>query len=804
MTATDLAGQVLGEYKLVIKLGEGGMGAVYKAYSLADPQHFLAIKVLSSRLAGSDDLINRFLREAKALAALSHLHILRIIDVASQNDVRYLVMEYLEGKSLENILSERKIIPDDKILHVARQISEALDYAHNRRLVHRDVKPSNIMIDHKKDDFVTLMDFGLVKVLDGVKITRTDIILGTPEYMAPEQIRGEQVDGRADVYSLGIIIYQMLTGKSPFQKPTTEAVLYAQVNERPPAMWEMGAEVPPEVESVVLKALAKDPDKRYQSAGALVDDLERAMKVPGSFEMPVIGTTPPLVEPIKTSVPPPKRRRIWPMLAAGILIEIAIIFAALFGPTLVARVPWLEILRPVPVIRQFSVSPAEIVQGESVAIEWDVGNVDSVSIGPGIQQNLPPSGRLVQQPTETTVYELIVPGGGSHIQQVVVNPAPEAPVIEFFQITPQEQVRGGEVELSWRVTGQVTNVEITANFQTMSALSPEDKITLAAEQTTSFILTAYNGDLRTSSSIQLKVVDPPTLPPPPTPTFTPMPTPTPTPTSTPTVTPPPPTPTPILTPEPGASLNWTVDQSTLMYVPGISGVDPFWIDRHEVTNAQFDAFVKATGYKTTAEKNKKAWKWKPQGPFEVIWNAYWFRPLGPNKPSVEETMQHPVVSVSWDDAAAYCEWAGKRLPTEAEWQLAAFGIDGWQYPWGNETPTGQYLNYCDAQCQWGNKAGDKDGFARTAPVCQYGQGLSPYELCDMGGNVWEWTADWDAEGKKRVIRGGSWAHPAGDASTSGRASYEYNGALDVLGFRCVHNADFEVVKQGNSWTKTNP
>jgi formylglycine-generating enzyme required for sulfatase activity len=473
------------------------------------------------------------------------------------------------------------------------------------------------------------------------------------------------------------------------------------------------------------------------------------------------------------------------VVVVGLVVGLVSVGLA-FGPAL-ASLPGLAFLRPAPVVHRFDVYPVEIVHGESVSIEWEVARVDSVSIGPGIEDRAPPKGRMQHRPEGTITYALILPHGVRRTHQVIVRPAPRAPTIEYLEASPQVQVRGANVKLSWRVTGDTTNIEIIAGLDTTrSGLPAEGTLYVQAEETTALILVAHNGDLRSDRSVEIQVVDP---------------TPTATPTATPT-----PTPTPMTEPEAGALLEWHQDGSTVAYVPGLASstgstsvlVSPFWIDQHEVTNAQFQQFVDQTGHQTRAESLGKGWRWTPQA-IQQMPGWYWYQPQGSGS-SIEGLDQYPVVLVSWDDAAAYCEWAGKRLPTEAEWTLAARGSDGRRYPWGNQDPSGEYLNYCDARCAWG-QAGNSDGFAGTSPVCQYPKGLSPYGLCDMGGNVWEWVADWDVEGRKRAIWGGSWAHPASDAGLSGRNGYEYNGALDVLGFRCALDADLKVINQDGVWVR---
>jgi sulfatase modifying factor 1 len=273
-------------------------------------------------------------------------------------------------------------------------------------------------------------------------------------------------------------------------------------------------------------------------------------------------------------------------------------------------------------------------------------------------------------------------------------------------------------------------------------------------------------------------------------------------------------PTPVAL-QAGDVLYWAQDRSTMAYVPGVEEgavlLDPFWIDKHEVTNAQFQRFVQETGHQTHVEELGKGWRWTSTG---IMWlpGWDWQHPQGPGS-SIDGLAQHPVVLVNWNDARAYCAWAGKRLPTDAEWEVAAMGTDGRRYPWGNQEPTGEYLNYCDARCPWGEgesphpgppptlgEGTDDDGFPGTAPVCQFPRGVSPYGLCDVGGNVWEWVDAWHTVEGKRVIRGGAWSHPAGDARASLRVGHEPDGALDVLGFRCARDADLAVLEREGTLT----
>ena len=227
-------------------------------------------------------------------------------------------------------------------------------------------------------------------------------------------------------------------------------------------------------------------------------------------------------------------------------------------------------------------------------------------------------------------------------------------------------------------------------------------------------------------------------------------------------------------------------------------LDAFYIGKYEVTNEQFAQFVDATGYTTDAETAGWGWAWTGED-LEEVEGADWRHPHGPDS-SIEGKMDHPVVQVSWNDADAYCQWAGVRFPTEAEWEKAARGTDGREYPWGNSAPDGSKLNYCDVNCEqaWKDSSVD-DGYADTAPVGHYEAGKSPYGAYDMAGNVWEWVADWyDAEyyikapdqnpqgpdsGDKRVLRGGSWSSYEGDARCVDRYGGDPDVSISYFGFR---------------------
>lgn len=289
----SLIGRRLGKYEIQSEIGRGGMGMVYRGF---DPtlQRTVAVKVLPPQLAMDPNFVRRFQREAILAAQLKHPNIVTIHDVGEHEDINFIVMEYLEGATLDRWLS-RGLLSLDQVNRIVHQVADALDYAHKRGVVHRDIKPSNIMV--AEDGHVTLMDFGLVRASEGAALTQTGAIMGTPEYMAPEQAQGTTVDYRADIYAFGIVIYRLLVGQLPFERNTTPALMHAHVYEAPPPPRQLRPELPVALEGVVLKAIAKQPADRYQSAGQLAREFETAI----SSKAPAVAAAlPPPAAPAST------------------------------------------------------------------------------------------------------------------------------------------------------------------------------------------------------------------------------------------------------------------------------------------------------------------------------------------------------------------------------------------------------------------------------------------------------------------------------------------------------------------------
>jgi serine/threonine protein kinase len=295
---SELAGKTLGKYRLIERLGRGGMTDVYKAY---DPglNRYVAIKVLHSFLAEEEDFIGRFEREAKAVAKLRHPNIVQVIDFDHEGDLFYMVMEFIDGPTLKTELRERNRMgqPFDpkEAARILTAIGNAVDYAHRRGMVHRDLKPANIMFTAEGQPVLT--DFGIAKIVGAKRYTVTGAVSGTPAYMSPEQGQGERGDERSDIYSLGVILYEMVTGHVPFDADTPFAILMKHIHAPLPLPRQVYPQLPESVEWVILKTLSKVPDDRYQTAGEMARGLQMAVE---EESPPTIITAEPSLLSVKT------------------------------------------------------------------------------------------------------------------------------------------------------------------------------------------------------------------------------------------------------------------------------------------------------------------------------------------------------------------------------------------------------------------------------------------------------------------------------------------------------------------------
>lgn len=280
---TDLVGTVLGgRYQVIEVAGTGGMSTVYKAVNLAINQ-VVALKVLRKDLCSDENQIRRFFQEARASSLLKHPNTVRVFDFGRLQDGRlFIVMEYLEGLTLAELLAREGPLPLRRALRIACQIAKSLAEAHARGIIHRDLKPDNIFITkvHGEEDFVKVFDFGIAKFFGGPRYTQTGLVFGTPLYLSPEQALGRALDGRSDLYSLGVIMFEMIAGRPPFCNDSPVGIIMKHINAKPPKIEEVVPHCPPAVSTLIASLLEKDRGRRPARAELLVEQIEAILGVP--------------------------------------------------------------------------------------------------------------------------------------------------------------------------------------------------------------------------------------------------------------------------------------------------------------------------------------------------------------------------------------------------------------------------------------------------------------------------------------------------------------------------------------------
>lgn len=357
----DLTGKQLGRYRIIAPLGEGGMAAVYRAYQ-PGMERYVALKVLPRHFAHDPEFVGRFEQEAKLIARLQHVHILPVHDYGQAEGYTYIAMPYVETGTLADLM-QGEPLPLPQIRSVILQIGDALDYAHERGLIHRDVKPSNILIDDRNNCLLT--DFGIAKIVEGTaKFTQTGAIIGTPAYMSPEQILGEELDGRSDIYALGIVLFEMATGRPPYRAETPPAIFVKHLNDPLPLPHTLNDRIHESLERVILKSLAKDRLDRYNTAAEMADAAAAAMQEDGEQDLVAAD-----VRTTRAGVPPeaalsgterePRRKRPWLRYLGGA----AALLVIAGGATLAVRgMKRTNALAPLPSV--LPVSPAATSETE--------------------------------------------------------------------------------------------------------------------------------------------------------------------------------------------------------------------------------------------------------------------------------------------------------------------------------------------------------------------------------------------------------------------------------------------------------
>ncbi len=506
----NLINQTLGGYRIIKQIGLGGMGTVFKAYQPA-MDRYVALKVISTHLAQASAFVQRFEQEAKVIAKLEHVNILPVYDYGRENDYFYLAMRLIEAGTLQQRLKQQPLTLEEAS-RVVTQVGSALAYAHQQGVIHRDFKPSNVLMDPQGDCYLT--DFGIAKMVEGASDLTGSGIVGTPHYMAPEQGQSQQVDHRADIYAMGVVIYRMVTGRVPFKADTPFAVVLKHIREPLPLPRSINPTLPEAVERVILRALAKKPADRYQKMVDLVTAFERAVQ-DAPIEAVTTASIPPAPTPASFKKPPapppappaPKKRR-WAAAFGLILVILATAAAAVtFSRMGIDNAP-------TP-----SGEDAFATQVAATLYAEQTAQVAAFTPTPTATSTSTPTAKPTQTPTQTPT-SLPDAIAKAEVVQMRAGPGGEYDLIGQVQQGEALRVTGRNDEGKWLEVIAPDNTQGWVAAMWLQINTPLDSMEIAA------------------------------IPATPTPTVTPTPSPTSTPTITPTPSPVPPTSTPTPTPGP--------------------------------------------------------------------------------------------------------------------------------------------------------------------------------------------------------------------------------------------------------------
>lgn len=410
-------GQMLGPYRIIQQIGRGGMATVYKAYQ-PSMDRYVAIKILPGELAESKEFAGRFQQESRIIARLEHLHILPVFDYGENDGIAYLVMRHLEAGTLKERL-ESGPLSLSEIDRLLTQLCQALSYAHGRGVIHRDLKPANALIDEHGNLFLT--DFGIAKLLEGTSnFTNTDAVMGTPAYISPEQAQGQTVDQRSDIYSLGIILYEMVTGRVPFTADTPLAVIFKHVSDPLPLPSTIKPDVPEAIEQVILKALAKQPEDRFATASEFLAAWKRAYtESESASRAPLLETAtmkgsalPPgkASQPTGTAVSETRSKGSSSWIIGGV-ISVCLLLTAV-GAILLA-LNWQNISSISPQPKQTISITEETLSSQTAPVQnTSGGNQFTVAIGDELSNGVPePGAGFIEEPGAKDIYVFTAEAG---------------------------------------------------------------------------------------------------------------------------------------------------------------------------------------------------------------------------------------------------------------------------------------------------------------------------------------------------------------------------------------------------------
>ena len=657
---------IAGRYEIVDELGRGGMGVVYKAED-SKLKRTVALKFLPPEFTSDPDAKKRFLREAQAAAALDHPNICTVHEIEETDERTFISMAYIEGKSLKQKVRKGPFMPEEAI-RIAIQIAEGLEEAHKRGIIHRDIKSANIMVTEKGQ--AKIMDFGLAKMQEGALVTKEGTTMGTLAYMSPEQTRGQEVDHRTDLWSLGVVLYEILSSKLPFRGDNEAAILFSIVNDDPKPLKETSADLPLGLQRIVDKALEKKPEIRYISAGEMLEDLKRIQE---DLRAPEEGITDlkSLFRLIRKPV----------IMGPLIIVLVGLIVASVWFFRRRAKIKWARNQALPEIIR--------LVEEESFISAFRLAKQAEKHISEN-----PLLSQIWSQISRAVSLKTVSEGADVYLKDYEAIDSNW----DYLGQTPIENVSIPRGFFRWRIEKEgYEKVELARAAPPQEPPLPMDKSgTIPSEMVRVLGGSTAMGVLLGGHAFRVEL-------------------------------------------------------------------DDFLMDKYEVTNGQFKNFVDSGGYRNPEYwkhdfmKDGKMLNWEEAvaefrdstgRPGPANWELGAF-------PEGQET--YPVSGISWFEAAAFAEFAGKSLPTVFHWFMAA-------------------------DCSMSSEILPLSNFGDIgpAPVGEY-QGFSSYGLYDMAGNVREWCLN--ACGDDRIIRGGAWSDPDYMFSHTDAKS-PFDRSL-TNGFRCV-------------------